>query len=105
MAVGVAVGEAAKRLGRVPVWPMTLSRRPWPCLPPWAFGVQPVLIIQTSASAILMVATRERTGCARLEDAAVGTALGLLGSQVLLTPNPARPLEQAFARVVTPFPG
>ncbi len=88
MAVGVEVGEAALAMFAAV-----------------GFGVQPVLIIQTSASAILMVATRERTGCARLQDAAVGTALGLLGSQVLLTPNPARPLEQAFARVVTPFPG
>ncbi len=52
-----------------------------------------------------MVATRERTSYERLEDAAVGTALGLLGSQLLLTPNPAYPLEQTFARVVTPFPG
>ena len=68
------------------------------------FGVQPVLMIQAGASSILMVAARERTGYARLQDAAVGTALGLLGSQVLLTPNPARLLEQAVARVVTPFP-
>ena len=52
-----------------------------------------------------MVATRERTGYTRLENATVGTALGPLSSQVLLTPDPARRLEPAFARVVIPFSG
>ena len=102
--MGVAVGEAAKRLGRDPVWPMTLSVA-LVMFVAVSFGVQPVLIIQAGASAILMVATRERTGYTRLEDGAVGTALGLLGNQVLLTLNPVRLLEQAIARVVTPSPG
>ena len=100
MAVGVAVGEAAKRLGRDPVWPMTLSVA-LVMFVAVGFRVQPILVIQARAS----VATRERTGYAHLEDGAVGTALGLLGNQVPLTPNPARLLEQAVARVVTPFPG
>ena len=80
-AAGVAVGEAAKRLGRDPVWPMTPSAT-LARFVAVGFGVQPMLIIQAGTSTILMVATRERTGYTRLQDAAVNTALGLLDSQV-----------------------
>ena len=80
-AAGVAVGEAAKRLGRDPVWPMTLLAT-LAMFVAVGFGVQPVLMIHAGASTILMGSTRERTGYTRLQDAAVNTALGLLGSQV-----------------------
>ena len=51
VAVGVAVGEAAKRLGRDPVWPMTLSAA-FVMFAAVGFGVQPALMIQAGASAI-----------------------------------------------------
>ena len=75
MAVGVAVGEAAKRLGRDPVWPMTLSVA-LVMFVAVGFRVQPILVIQARAS----VATRERTGYAHLEAGAVGPALSGFGA-------------------------
>lgn len=60
------------------------------------FGQPPVVAIQSGVSAVLVVAMgAANAGWPRLEDVAVGAAIGLFFSQILLTPNPIRDIDTA----------
>ena len=66
-----------------------------------AYGLAPVVPIQAGVSAILVLALGPATaGAVRFLDVAAGTATGLLFSQVLLTPDPVRLLDDAAADLV-----
>ena len=98
--VGIAVGEAAlalvpgpgpvealARLGGSSVLAMLLAA---------GFGFGPVMVIQSAASAIIVVAYGDpAVGLQRITDVAVGAATGLLFSQVLATPDPVPRVETA----------
>lgn len=61
-----------------------------------AFGQAPVVAIQAGVSAVLVLALGPQSaGLVRLEDVAVGVAVGLLFSQVLLTPDPVQEIDAA----------
>lgn len=61
-----------------------------------SFGLAPVLTIQAGVSAILVIAFGPTTaGPSRLMDAAIGAAVGLIFSQILLTPDPVRLVDDA----------
>ncbi len=61
-----------------------------------AFGQAAVVAIQSGVSAVLVLAFGPHSaGLARLEDVAVGVGVGLLFSQVLLTPDPVRQIDAA----------
>lgn len=60
-----------------------------------SFGLTAVMIIQAGASAVIVVATSPAAGLERVSDAAVGAALSLLVSQILLTPDPVRIIERS----------
>lgn len=61
-----------------------------------SFGMAPVVSIQAGVSAVLVLALgSENAGFARLEDVAIGVSVGLLFSQVLLTPDPVRVIDTA----------
>ena len=60
------------------------------------FGMAPAIAIQSGVSAILvLVMGPQVAGFARLIDVAVGVAVGLLFSQILLTPDPVRLIDRA----------
>ena len=66
------------------------------------FGLQPVIAIQGGVSALLVLALGpEAAGAARFLDALAGTAVGLIFSQLLLTPDPARLIERAASHLLT----
>jgi uncharacterized membrane protein YgaE (UPF0421/DUF939 family) len=76
------------------------------------YDITPVLIIQSGASAILVAAGSRlgpdashladaQIGLQRLGDAAIGAALGLLVSQILFTPDPARQVEDEACRLLS----
>ncbi|MBP7003315.1 aromatic acid exporter family protein [Amaricoccus sp.] len=62
------------------------------------YGMLPVVPIQSGVSAVLVLALgSESAGVVRMLDVAAGTAVGMLFSQVLLTPDPIRALNVAGA--------
>jgi uncharacterized membrane protein YgaE (UPF0421/DUF939 family) len=66
-----------------------------------SFGLAPVIPIQAGVSAILVLAFGPTTaGLARFADVAVGATVGLLFSQILLTPDPVRLIEEAARRML-----
>jgi uncharacterized membrane protein YgaE (UPF0421/DUF939 family) len=61
-----------------------------------AFGLPPVVPIQSGVSAILVLAFgTETAGAGRMLDVASGALIGLLFSQVLITPSPIRNIDAA----------
>ncbi len=61
-----------------------------------AFGQAAVVAIQSGVSAVLVLALGPHSaGLVRLEDVAVGVVVGLVFSQVLLTPDPVRQIDAA----------
>lgn len=61
-----------------------------------AFGQAAVVAIQSGVSAVLVLALGPQSaGLVRLEDVAVGVVVGLVFSQVLLTPDPVRQIDTA----------
>lgn len=95
--VGILVGEAVLQLlpGNMP--PLRLIVATFSAvLVAAAFGQGPVVAIQAGVSAILILAIGPQTaGLVRMLDVTVGAAVGLIFSQVLLTPNPMRLLDRA----------
>ena len=100
--VGIGVGELALLMptGAGPLWlgiavfvAMMLAT---------AYAVRPIIGIQSGASAIIVIAGgQENDSLTRLGDAAVGSGVALLFSQVLLTPDPfaiARKAGRKLAR-------
>lgn len=66
-----------------------------------SFGLAPVIAIQSSVSAVLVTALGPETaGFTRLIDVSVGAGIALLFSQVLLTPDPVRLVEDAARRML-----
>ena len=62
------------------------------------YGLAPVVPIQSGVSAVLVLALGPASaGTVRLLDVIAGTGIGLLFSQVLLTPDPVRLLDDAAA--------
>lgn len=62
---------------------------------------RPLALIQAGTSALFMLTLPPtRIPAGRLADAAIGGALGLLGSQVLFTPDPLRLVTAASRRVL-----
>lgn len=60
------------------------------------YGMLPVVPIQSGVSAVLVLALgAESAGAVRMLDVAAGTAVGILFSQVLLTPDPVHSLARA----------
>ncbi len=61
-----------------------------------AFGQAAVVAIQSGVSAVLVLALGPHSaGLVRLEDVGVGVVVGLVFSQVLLTPDPLRQIDAA----------
>ncbi|PWL19167.1 hypothetical protein DKP76_00960 [Falsochrobactrum shanghaiense] len=59
------------------------------------FGLAPAIAIQSGISAILVLALGpQAAGVTRLIDVLVGAGVGLLFSQILLTPNPVRVIDR-----------
>lgn len=95
--VGIVVGEIVLQLlpGNLPPLRLIVATF-FSVLVAAAFGQGPVVAIQAGVSAILILATGPQTaGLVRMLDVSVGAAVGLLFSQVLLTPNPMRLLDRA----------
>lgn len=66
-----------------------------------AFGTTAVITIQAGVSAILVLGIGPITaGPARLMDVALGAAVGLFFSQILLTPDPVRLVDGAARRML-----
>jgi uncharacterized membrane protein YgaE (UPF0421/DUF939 family) len=60
------------------------------------FGLAPVIAIQAGVSALLVMALGPAlAGTTRLIDVAIGAAVGLVFSQILLTPDPVRIIKNA----------
>ena len=94
VATGIVVGEVALqlpadhplvRVSLTAFFALTIAS---------AYGLPPVVPIQAAVSAVLVLALGPvSAGVVRLLDVLAGTAVGLLFSQVLLTPDPVRLLE------------
>jgi uncharacterized membrane protein YgaE (UPF0421/DUF939 family) len=66
-----------------------------------SFGLAPVIAIQGGVSALLVLALGPITaGPTRLMDAVVGTGVALVFSQILLTPDPVRVIDDAVRRML-----
>ena len=89
VATGIAVGEAALLVSDTfPALRLSLATFV-AIMVASAYGLLPVVPIQSGVSALLVLALGPETaGTVRLLDVACGTAVGLLFSQVLFTPNP-----------------
>ncbi|ADP71805.1 hypothetical protein Rvan_2590 [Rhodomicrobium vannielii ATCC 17100] len=60
------------------------------------FGLAPVVPIQAGISTVLLLSFGvEKAGVARMMDVMVGASVGLMFSQVLMTPNPVRLIDVA----------
>ncbi|MFT4078643.1 FUSC family protein [Rhodomicrobium sp.] len=59
-------------------------------------GLAPVVPIQAGISTVLLLSFgAEKAGIARMQDVVVGASVGLMFSQVLMTPNPVRLIDVA----------
>src|SRR5829696_6570464 len=66
-----------------------------------SFGLAPVIAIQGGVSALLVLALGPITaGPTRLMDAVIGTGVAVVFSQVLLTPDPVRVIDDAVSRML-----
>ncbi|MFO1141119.1 MAG: FUSC family protein [Amaricoccus sp.] len=97
VATGIVVGELALTLlpGAHPLVRVSLTAF-FALTVAAAYGLPPVVPIQAAVSAILVLALGPASaGVVRLLDVLAGIAVGLLFSQVLLTPDPVRLLDDA----------
>ncbi|WP_454622053.1 FUSC family protein [Bradyrhizobium cenepequi] len=102
VATGIVVGELALLLPEGLLVPKGLSLLRlalatfFSMLVAASFGQPAVVPIQAGVSAVLVLALGPQSaGLTRLEDVAVGVAVGLAFSQVLLTPDPVRQIDAA----------
>ncbi|MCB5191649.1 FUSC family protein [Methylobacillus arboreus] len=102
VATGIVIGELALMLPESLLMPegMSLLRLVlatlFAMLVATAFGGVAVVPIQAGVSAVLVLALGPHSaGLVRLEDVVVGVMVGLLFSQVLLTPDPVRQIDAA----------
>lgn len=98
VATGILVGELAMMLpATYPLARVSLAAF-LAILVASAYGLQPVVPIQAGVSAVLVLALGPaNAGTVRMLDVVAGTGIGLLFSQVLLTPDPVRLLDDAAA--------
>lgn len=67
-----------------------------------SYGMPPVVPIQAGTSALLVIAIGpESAGETRMLDVLIGSGMGLLFSQVLMTPNPVRAVDEAARGLLT----
>lgn len=106
VATGIIVGELALFLpDQHPLLRVSLTAF-FAILVAAAYGLPPVVPIQSGVSAVLVLALGpESAGIVRLLDVAAGTAIGLLFSQVLLTPDPVRMLDSTAADLLARLRG
>jgi uncharacterized membrane protein YgaE (UPF0421/DUF939 family) len=98
---GIVVGEVALLLQGVDWAVLVCAVTFLAMMVAISFGSAPVMPIQAGVSALLVLILGPATaGTARLLDVGVGTAVGLIFSQVLLTPNPVGLVEDAARRVL-----
>ena len=95
VATGVLVGEAAFLLpDDLPALRLSLASFAAIMIAS-SYGLQAVVAIQAGVSALLVMAMGpESAGLTRLLDVLAGTGVGLLFSQVLFTPDPAKQLRE-----------
>ena len=94
VATGIVVGEAALLVPDiVPALRLSLATF-LAIMVASSYGLQPVVPIQAGVSALLVMALGPSSaGAVRMLDVACGTAVGLLFSQVLFTPDPVKQLR------------
>lgn len=102
VATGIVVGELALLLPQGLLVPEGLSLLRltlatfFSMLVAASFGQPAVVPIQAGVSAVLVLALGpENAGLTRMEDVAIGVAVGLFFSQVLLTPDPVGEIDTA----------
>ncbi len=99
--IGIVVGEALLSLPCIAPALRMAALALAAMMAALSFGLAPVIVIQAGVSAMLVVALGPVTaGPVRLMDAAVGAAVALLFSQVLLTPDPVRQIDDAAHRML-----
>jgi uncharacterized membrane protein YgaE (UPF0421/DUF939 family) len=85
---GVALGEIAIRVIDFGFW-QVMPVVALPMLLGAAFRLRPVLVIQTAVSALLVIGMHSKgTGLERIFDAAIGSAIALICTQLLFPPRP-----------------
>ena len=94
--IGVAIGELSLFLPEtIPVLHMSMVTF-LAMLLATTFGMSPAIAIQSGVSAILVLAMGPQVaGVTRLIDVLAGAAVGLLFSQILVTPDPVRLIDRA----------
>ncbi|MGI6246316.1 MAG: FUSC family protein [Pseudochelatococcus sp.] len=102
VATGILVGEAALLLPEgilMPAGPSLLrmtSATLLSMLIAVSFGLAPVVAIQAGVSAVMVLSLGPAdAGLLRLEDVALGVTVGLVFSQILITPDPVRQIDKA----------
>lgn len=103
VAVGIAMGELAFHIPEtlLEAEPLALLRMSgavfFSILIASCFGLPPVVPIQAGVSAVLVLAMGpENAGWHRMQDVITGVGVGLLFSQILLTPDPLRQIDSAM---------
>ncbi|MFD0985722.1 FUSC family protein [Methyloligella solikamskensis] len=106
VAVGIVVGELALLApDTLPVLRMVAATF-FSILLASVFGAPPVVPIQAGVSAVLVLAIGSDTaGVVRLMDVVVGAAAGLFFSQVVMTPDPIRSINQIAERLLRDLSG
>ncbi|WP_066567621.1 aromatic acid exporter family protein [Snodgrassella sp. CFCC 13594] len=106
VAIGMVVGEVVLRL---PIEPMLIKvslATVVSMILAASLGFAAVVPIQAGVSAVLIIAFGPETaGFARLLDVLVGSAVGLLFSQIVFTPSPKRQLDQAATGLLSQLAG
>lgn len=97
VATGIVVGEVALNLSALYPLLRVSTAAFFAILIASTYGMTPVVPIQSGVSAVLVLALGTESGVDRLLDVATGTAVGVLFSQVLVTPDPIRTLDTAAA--------
>ncbi len=99
--MGVILGEFALSM---PEWPLAIRIVLVTAVGLGAgaiFGTVPVIGMQAATSALLVILMGESVaGTTRLYDVIIGAGVGLLFSQVLLTPDPVRTLNRAARKLL-----
>ena len=102
---GILVGEVSQYLPLDAIEWKILCGVPIAMILGASFGLPPVVMIQSGVSTVLVLAFGSETaGFTRLIDVIIGSATGLLFSQVLLTPDPMARLHrdlQALLRLLS----
>ena len=92
---GILVGEVMQHLPFEAIEWKILCGVPIAMILGASFGLPPVVMIQSGVSTVLILAFgAETAGFTRLIDVIIGSAIGLLFSQVLLTPDPMARLHR-----------